>query len=377
MATKRDYYEVLGVQKTATDAELKSAFRQAAKKYHPDLHPNDTEAEAKFKEVNEAYNVLSDPQKRAQYDQFGHAAFDPSAGASGGYGGAYTTTGFGDFADIFDSFFGGGFSGSQQSRTGPVAGDDVGYRLTITFEEAVFGTKKEITINREENCQTCHGSGAKPGTEAKTCTTCGGSGQVRVRQQTIMGVMSTVRPCESCGGTGKIIETPCSDCRGSGRVRASRKITVNIPAGVDTGDTLTVRGEGEDGLRGGPKGDLYIKLTVKPHKTFIRKGSDIHVDITISATLAMLGGTIDLDTINGKVKHTIPVGTQPGTTFRLKGQGVSKPNSSFKGDMYVHTNVEIPKKLTAEQIELVQKLSESLGEGKPAPAEKRKIFKKR
>ncbi|MDO4568127.1 MAG: molecular chaperone DnaJ [Clostridia bacterium] len=372
---KRDYYEVLGVNKAASDDEIKRAFRKAAKQYHPDLHPNDSAAEAKFKEVNEAYDVLSDPQKRSQYDQFGHAAFDPAAGPGGGFNG-YSAQGFGDFSDIFSSFFGGGF-GSRQDRTGPVDGKDLGYRLTLTFEEAVFGAHKEITINREENCPTCGGSGAKPGTQPKTCATCNGTGQVRMRQQTIMGVMYTDRPCDACGGRGKVIESPCSDCRGGGRVRRSHSINVNIPAGVNTGDTLTVRGEGDAGLRGGANGDVYIKLNVKPHKTFVRKDNDIHLDITIPVTTAMLGGTIDLETLTGAVKHTIPAGTQPGTTFRLKGLGVAKPNSSYKGDMYVHTSVEIPKKLNPEQTELVQQLRDSLDGTKHASGEKRRLFKKK
>ncbi|MBQ3552332.1 MAG: molecular chaperone DnaJ [Clostridia bacterium] len=376
---KKDYYEVLGVDKGASDDEIKSAFRKAAKSCHPDLHPNDSDAEARFKEVNEAYEVLSDKQKRAKYDQFGHAAFDPTGGGYGGQSGAYTTGAYSDFSDILNNIFGGaGFGGfnSQQKRTGPVQGDDIGYRLTLTFEEAVFGVTKEISISREENCRTCSGSGAKPGTSTTTCPTCGGKGQVQYQQRTMFGVMSNVRTCEACNGSGKIIKEPCTDCRGTGRVVNNRKISVNIPAGVDSGDTLTIRGEGADGLRGGPKGDLYIKLTVRPHKVFVRDGIDIKQTITVPVTTAVLGDTIELKTLSGIIQYEIPEGTQPGAVLRLKGHGVSRPKSSAKGDMLITVNVEIPKKLTKEQREAFESLHE-LMTGNKKPPSKRSVFGKK
>ncbi len=372
---KADYYEVLGVGREASDSEIKSAFRKAAKQYHPDLHPGDKEAEAKFKEINEAYEVLSDSGKRAKYDQFGHAAFDPAAGAGGGYGGA----GFGDFSDIFSSVFGGfgGFGGGSAYRNGPVQGNDLRYNLTITFEEAAFGVRKEILIPREDSCKTCGGSGAKPGTQPTTCTTCGGSGQVRVQQNTPFGSFATVRTCDACSGTGKIIKEPCQDCRGKGRVSKTNRIAVNVPAGINDGQTLTLRGEGEAGHRGGPNGDLYVVITVKPHKLFTRKGFDLYLDMNIPMTVASLGGVIQVPTLSGTVKYSIPEGTQPGTTFRLREQGVQRLNASGKGDLLVRANVQIPKKLNDEQRELMQKLAESFGdkvsESKPV---KRSLFEK-
>lgn len=372
---KADYYEVLGVGREASDSEIKSAFRKAAKQYHPDLHPGDKEAEAKFKEINEAYEVLSDSGKRAKYDQFGHAAFDPAAGAGGSYGGA----GFGDFSDIFSSVFGGfgGFGGGSAYRNGPVQGNDLRYNLTITFEEAAFGVRKEILIPREDSCKTCGGSGAKPGTQPTTCTTCGGSGQVRVQQNTPFGSFATVRTCDTCGGTGKIIKEPCQDCRGKGRVSKTNRIAVNVPAGINDGQTLTLRGEGEAGHRGGPNGDLYVVITVKPHKLFTRKGFDLYLDMNIPMTVASLGGEIQVPTLSGTVKYSIPEGTQPGTTFRLREQGVQRLNASGKGDLFVRANVQIPKKLNDEQRELMQKLAESFGdkvsESKPV---KRSLFEK-
>lgn len=360
---KEDYYEVLGVNKNATDDEIKSAFRKLAKQYHPDLQTGDkTAAEAKFKEINEAYEVLSDKEKRAKYDQFGHAAFDPAAG--GGYGGGYGGAGFGDFSDIFDTMFGGfgGFGGGQQSRSGPARGNDLKYNLSLTFEEAAFGVRKEILVPREENCPTCGGSGAKPGSKPVKCTTCGGSGQVRVQQNTMFGSFATVRTCDACNGTGKIISDPCADCRGKGRVHKSNRINVNIPAGIDNGQTLTMRGEGEAGRRGGPSGDLYIGINVKPHKLFVRKGYDIYLDMSIPMTVAALGGEIQVPTLTGNVKYNVPEGTQTATTFRLKEQGISRLNSSGKGDMLVRVNVQIPKRLSDEQKELVRKLADSLGD---------------
>lgn len=355
---KADYYEILGINKDASESDIKSAFRKAAKRYHPDLHPGDAEAEKKFKEINEAYEILSDPQKRAQYDQFGHAAFDPTQ-AGGFHGG-----GFGGFEDIFSAFTGGGFGGFGGSarRNGPVAGNDLRYNLTITFEEAAFGTKKEILVPREENCASCGGTGAKAGTQPATCSVCGGSGQVRSQQNTMFGAFSTVRPCDACGGTGKVIKDPCPDCKGRGRVNRSKRISVSIPAGIDNGQMLTMRGEGEAGLRGGPAGDLYISINVKPHKLFTRNGYDLYLNMDVPMTVAALGGEIQVPTLVGTVKYNIPQGTQPGTTFRLREQGITKLNSTQKGDLLVKANVVIPKKLTEEQRELVKKLAESMGE---------------
>ena len=358
---KKDYYEVLGVERGATDEEIKSSFRKLAKKYHPDLQTGDkTEAEDKFKEINEAYEVLSDKDKRAKYDQFGHAAFDPNAGAGGGYGGA----GFGDFSDIFDTMFGGfgGFGAQQQTRTGPARGNDLKYNMTLTFEEAAFGCRKEILVPREENCEKCSGTGAKPGTKPVKCSSCGGSGQVRVQQNTVFGSFATVRTCDVCNGTGKIIADPCPDCHGRGRIRKSNRINVNIPAGIDNGQTLTMRGEGEAGKRGGPHGDLYIGISVKPHKLFTRKGYDMYIDMTVPMTVATLGGEILVPTLTGNVKYSIAEGTQTGTTFRLREQGIQRLNATGKGDMFVRVNVQIPKRLTDEQRELVKKLAASLGD---------------
>ncbi len=361
---KADYYEVLGVERSATDEEIKNAFRKLAKKYHPDLQSGDKAgAEAKFKEVNEAYEVLSDKDKRAKYDQFGHAAFDPMAG--GGAGGYGPGAGFGDFSDIFDTMFGGfgGFGGgAHQARNGPVRGNDLKYNLALTFEEAAFGCKKEIMIPREENCATCAGTGAKAGTKPVRCTACGGTGQVRVQQNTVFGAFTTVRTCDACNGTGAIIAEPCAECRGRGRVRKSHKINITVPAGIDNGQTLNMRGEGESGKRGGANGDLYIVISVKPHKLFTRKGYDIYLDMNLPMTVATLGGEIQVPTLTGNVKYNIPEGTQTGTTFRLREQGVTKLNAGGKGDMLVRVNVQIPKKLTDEQKELMKKLAKSFGD---------------
>ena len=369
MADKRDYYEVLGVSKTASDDEIKSAFRRMAKQYHPDLHPDDKEAEAKFKEVNEAYEVLSNADKRAKYDQYGHAAFDPGAGAGaysggwsgfGGFGGA--SSGFGGFGDIFSDFFGGGAS-SRSNPNAPQRGENLRQNLTITFEEAAFGCEKEVQYRREENCSACGGSGAAPGSSTQTCPTCGGRGTVTRVQNTILGSMQTTAPCSACGGTGKIIKDPCKTCSGSGRVRNYTKRKIKIPAGIDDGQTIRVSGAGDDGVNGGPKGDLHISIRVKPHKRFIRDGADIHQNISIPVTTAMLGGAINVPTLEKDVKLTIPEGTPAQKTFRMKGFGIQKLNSSEKGDMYVNITVDIPKKLTDKEREIVAKLAEEMGDG--------------
>lgn len=373
---KADYYEVLGVDKSATDDEIKSAFRKSAKKYHPDLHPDDKVCEAKFKEINEAYEVLSDKEKRAKYDQFGHAAFDPaSGGGSYNYGGGFG--GFGGFSDIFDSVFGGGFSSSRRNPNGPVDGNDLQYNLTITFEEAAMGVRKEILIPREENCKTCGGTGAKTGTKPIKCTTCNGTGQVRVQQNTMFGSFASLHTCDACGGTGNIVKDPCPDCKGKGRVNKSTRIVVNVPAGIDNGQSIPLRGQGEHGKRGGANGDLYVVIKVKPHKLFTRQGYDLYLDMTIPVTTALLGGEIQVPTLTGNIKYTVGEGTQPGTVFRLKEQGVQRINSSGKGDMFVKVIVQMPKKLTDEQRTLIKKLADSLGDkysdSKPT---KRGIFDK-
>lgn len=372
---KQDFYEILGIGKEASEDEIKRAFRKQAKKYHPDLHPGDKGAEAKFKEINEAYEVLSDQDKKAKYDQFGHAAFDPSMG--GGAGGA-GFDGFGGFGDIFDQMFGGGFGGTRTQRNGPVAGNDLRYNLTITFEEAAFGARKEILVPREEGCGTCSGSGAKPGTQPETCKTCGGTGQVRVQQNTLFGSFATVRACERCSGTGKIIKEPCADCRGRGRVNKSSRIVVNVPAGINGGQSLNMRGEGEAGHRGGPNGDLYVTITVKPHKLFTRKGFDLYLDMTIPFAIAALGGEIQVPTLKGSVRYEVPEGTQPNTTFRLREQGVQRLHATSRGDLFVKVNVEVPKRLDEQQKEIIRQLADSMGdksiEVKPA---KRSFFEKR
>lgn len=360
---KRDYYEVLGVERGASQAEIKSAYRKLAKKYHPDLNPGDKQAEAAFKEVNEAYEVLSDDQRRARYDQFGHE--DPTA-AGGNYG-SYTTYtgGAGGFDDIFESIFGsfGGFGGStRQAANGPVRGDDLRYNLTINFEEAIFGCKKEISITRDEACDTCGGSGAKPGTSPKTCDQCHGTGQVTRIQQTMLGSMRTSSPCPKCGGTGKIITDPCPKCGGKGTIRRQRSITVTIPAGIDNGQALTLRGQGEPGQRGGPAGDLYIAITVRPHRKFRRDGANLYSEMTISFAQAALGDEVEIETLKGSVKETIAEGTQPGQVIRVRGEGVpSLRNPSQRGDLFVTLKVEVPKRLNERQRMALRLFDEAMG----------------
>ncbi|NFG57144.1 molecular chaperone DnaJ [Clostridium botulinum] len=355
MANK-DYYEVLGLQKGASDDQIKKAFRKLAIKYHPDKNKGNTEAEEKFKEINEAYQVLSDPEKKSNYDQFGSADFNGGGFGSGGFGGFD----MGGFGDIFDMFTGGG--SSTRRRNGPVNGNDIEYTLTLTFEEAVFGVEKEITVNRSESCEHCNGSGAEPGTSKKTCPTCSGTGQVRVQRQTPLGSFVSTSTCDRCSGTGNIIEKPCTHCRGNGNVRKTRKINVNIPAGVDTGNVMPLRGQGEHGLRGGSPGDLYIRINVSPSKEFTRKGNDIYIDTHISMAKAALGTEITVKTVEGNVKYTVPEGTQSGTLFRLKGKGVARVNSTGKGDQYVRVIVDIPKGLNQKQKEALYTFMEACGE---------------
>ena len=359
--SKRDYYEVLGLDKSADEASIKRAYRQLAKKYHPDMNPGDKEAERKFKEVNEAYDVLSDPDKKAKYDQFGHAAFEAGGGGGSGFSGF---GGFGedfDISDIFSSFFG-GMGGSSSRRGGPVRGDDINVRLTLTFEEAVFGVKKEISYQRVQKCAECGGSGAAKGTSPKTCPTCGGSGRVRVQQRTPLGIMQTQKSCDACRGTGRIVETPCAACRGNGYVRASKRLDVTIPAGIDDGQRIVLSGQGSDGRDGGPAGDLYIYVSVRPHAVFEREGADIYCEVPITFAEAALGGEIDIPTLEGTEKYQIPEGTQTGTTFQLRQKGVPVVNSKNRGTLNITVRVETPKSLNAEQKELLRRFADSCGE---------------
>ncbi len=355
---KKDYYEVLGLEKGASDEEIKKAFRKLAIKYHPDKNQGNKEAEERFKEINEAYQVLSDPEKKAQYDRFGTVDFDGA-----GFGGFdFSEGGFGDIGDIFESFFGGGFSSNRKKRNGPERGNDIEYSLTLTFEEAVFGVEKEIKIYRNESCETCNGTGAKPGTSAKTCDRCGGTGQVKTQRNTPLGSFVTMSTCDKCGGKGKVIYDPCNTCHGSGIQKKERKIKVNIPAGVDNGNVIPIRGQGEHGVNGGPPGDLYVGIKVTPHNMFKRKGFDIYIDQHISMASAALGVEVTVPTIDGDVKYSIPEGTQSNTMFRLKGKGVPRVNSYGRGDQYVNVIVDIPKDLNEKQKEALRMFMEASGE---------------
>ncbi len=363
MAEKRDYYEVLGLEKGADEAAIKKAYRSLAKKYHPDMNPGDAEAEAKFKEVNEAYDVLSDADKRAKYDQYGHAAFDPSMGGGAGFGGFGGFGDFGDIGDIFSSFFGGGFgSSSGARRNGPVRGEDIGVRVTVSFEEAAFGVKKDISYARVQKCPDCGGSGAAAGSSPETCRDCGGTGQRRVTQR--MGGMafqSTVT-CEKCKGTGKIIKDPCGNCSGKGYIRITRKLSVSIPAGIDDGERVALRGEGNDGRNGGSAGDLVLIVNVRPHAFFEREGYNIYCELPITIVEATLGAEIDVPTLEGTQKYTIPEGTQPGTAFTLRGKGIPYVNSSRRGDLIFTVTVEVPKNLGEKQKEAMRAFAEACGE---------------
>lgn len=358
MADKRDYYEVLGVSKSATEDEIKKAFRKQSKKYHPDLNPGDKEAEEKFKEVNEAYQVLSDADKKARYDRFGHAGVDPNYGA-GGAGGGFNGAGF-DFGDIFGDIFGGfgGFGGGGSRRNGPRRGADVRQVVDVTFEEAAFGCTKKINITKQEKCDTCGGTGAKPGTSAQTCSHCHGTGQIQTQQRTILGYMTNVTTCPHCKGEGKIIKEPCRDCRGTGKMRKSKTIEVNIPAGIDNGQTMQLSGQGEAGDRGGPSGDLLVTVRVRPHEIFKREGNDVYISMPISFAQAALGATLTVPTLDGAVEYEIPEGTQTGTRFRLRGKGIPYIRSKNRGDQYVTVNVEVPKNLTQRQKEILMEFDE-------------------
>jgi len=362
MANKRDYYEVLGLQKGASEDEIKKAFRKLAKEYHPDLNQDNPHAEAKFKEINEANDVLSDAQKRQRYDQFGHAGVDPSYGGGGGMGGFGGFGGFGggdgiDLGDIFDSIFGGGGFGARSSQaSGPRRGSDIAVSLDISFMEACKGVTHEIEINRAETCDTCNGNGAKPGSTPKTCSECGGQGSIRIQQRTILGSMSTTQTCSRCYGKGKIIETPCTTCNGAGRIQKRKKVSVGIPAGIDDGQTLGVRNEGNVGTNGGMKGDLNVRISVRKDSLFERRGYDIHCDIPITYSQAVLGAEVEVPTIDGNVKLTIPEGTQPETTMRLKGKGVKRLQREGRGDQLVKVVLEVPRKLSNQQKDFVKQL---------------------
>ena len=377
MAEKRDYYEVLGVSKGASDEEIKKAYKKLARKYHPDMNPGNKEAEEKFKELNEANEVLSDPAKKARYDQFGFAGVDPNygagAGGAGGYGSGFD---FGDLGDIFGSFFGGGFGGGAQRRNGPQWGESIRMSVAVSFEEAAFGCEKEISVERVEVCESCHGSGCANGTHPDTCSECRGSGVVQQRRQTPMGVFATQTACPRCGGKGKIILQPCADCRGSGNVRRRKSLKVSIPAGIDDGQTISLRGQGSAGKNGGPAGDLLLVVTVRPHTHFHRDGTSVLCDAPITFTQAVLGAEMEIPTIDGKVKYSIPEGTQTGTTFRLKGKGIPILGSKRgeRGDQYVTVHIETPRNLTREQKDALRKFSETLGEENYE--ERKSFFKK-
>lgn len=356
MANK-DYYSVLGLEKGASEDEIKKAFRKMAIKYHPDKNQGNKEAEDKFKEINEAYQVLSDPEKKARYDQYGTTDFDGFGGAGGGFEGF---GGFSDiFGDIFDMF---GGSGGRRTQNGPRRGNDLETTVTLTFEEAAFGVKKEIEINRNETCEECSGTGAAKGTSAKTCSKCGGSGQVQTQKNTPFGSFVSVGTCDACGGEGKKIETPCSSCKGSGRIRKNKVITINIPAGVDNGNTIPLRGQGEPGYKGGPSGDLYINIRVRNHSEFRRRGTDIFCEVPISIVKASLGGDAEIPTLTGKRKHKIDAGTQTGKVIKIKGEGIKNVRGTGKGDLYAEIKVQIPTKLTDKERDLLEKLAEEFGE---------------
>lgn len=357
--SKRDYYEVLGVAKGATDAEIKKAYRKLARKYHPDVsQDNKEEAEAKFKEVSEAYEILSDSEKRSRYDQFGHAGTDPNGFGAGGFGGAGAD--FGGFGDIFDMFFGGGAGGAR--RSGPQKGGDLRYDMELSFQEAAFGLEKDIEIMRTENCDECGGSGAAPDSQVKTCPTCHGSGQIQYTQNTPFGRIVQSRTCNSCHGEGKIIEKPCPACHGRGKVRRNRTIHVKIPAGIDNDSRMRVAGQGEPGAKGGPPGDLYLFIRVRPHKIFARRGNDVYCEVKINFPQAALGDEIEVPTLEGKAELKIPSGTQNGTTFRLRNQGIPDVRGYGRGDQHVRVIVKVPTKLTERQKELLREFSEISGD---------------
>ena len=362
MADKRDYYEVLGVQKGASDDEIKKAYRACAKKYHPDLHPGDKECEEKFKEVNEAYEVLSDSDKKARYDQFGHAGVDPNYGA--GAGGAGSPFGQGiDIDDIFSSFFG-GFGGRRSNNANaPMRGSDIETTVYISFEEAAKGCKQTINYSCVTTCDACHGTGAQPGTSPKTCSSCGGSGRVTINQRTPFGVVQTLRTCDACHGRGKIVDNPCKKCGGSGKPRKNKTVDVTIPAGIKDQQILNVSGRGNSGTNGGPAGDLFVEVHVQPSKFFEREGDDLHMELPISFATAALGGEVTVPTLDGESRITLPEGTQSGKTFRLRGKGIRNLRSGTPGDLYIHVLTETPVNLSSKQKDLLRQFDASLKEG--------------
>ncbi len=362
MAGKRDYYEILGLDRNATDTDIKKSYRKLAKKYHPDVNQGDSIAEAKFKEANEAYNVLINPEKRTQYDQFGHAGIDGNG--FGGFGG-FSDFDFGGINDIFETFFGGsGFGGSSRSskRNGPRKGADIKHGVEISFEEAAFGVEREINIERMEPCSTCGGSGSKPGTGPSACRHCNGTGQIQYKQRTPFGQFVNVKTCDVCNGEGKIITEPCRTCNGTGRLRRRKKMKLNIPAGIDDGQTISLRGEGEPGLRGGPSGDLFVNVRVGTHSLFSRQGNDVVCEMPITFVQGALGSEIEVPTLDGKVKYNIPEGTQTGTVFRLRNKGIPDLRSGNRGDQYVKVHVEVPKKLNDKQKEILREFAQISGD---------------
>ncbi|MBE6550704.1 MAG: molecular chaperone DnaJ [Ruminococcaceae bacterium] len=355
MADKRDYYEVLGVQKGASEDEIKKAYRKLAKQYHPDVNPGNQEAEVKFKEINEAYSILSDSDMRSKYDAYGHAGVDPNYGD--GFGGGFS--GFGgidlDMSDLFGTLFGNG----QTRRNAPVRGSDIETTLSITFEEAAFGCKKEIAFSRIDKCSKCSGTGAAEGTTAETCTKCAGTGQIKVQQRTPLGMMSSSRTCDACNGSGKIIKNPCPQCSGNGRERKQKKLEVSIPAGIDDGQKIVLKGQGNAGQRGGSAGDLYVHISIKTHSVFQRDGYNIYCEIPITFTEAALGAQINVPTLEGGTKYTIPEGTQTGTLYTLKNKGIQHVNSKGRGDLYFRVIVDVPKNLSETQKQMLRDFEKS------------------
>ena len=377
---KRDYYEVLGVSKGATDDEIKKSYRKLAKQYHPDLNPGDKAAEARFKEVNEAYEILSDKEKRARYDQFGHAGVDPNFNPGGGFGGGFggfTDMGDIDLGDLFGSFFGGGFGGGGSSRrNGPQKGETIRTGVAISFEEAAFGCEKEVTVSRTEQCDVCHGTGCAPGTTAEVCPDCHGSGTVRIQRGGGGFSFATTTTCPKCRGAGKIIHQPCKTCNGAGSVRRQKKLAVTIPAGIDNGQAVSLRGQGGAGKNGGPAGDLLIAVTVRPHPTFRREGTSVYMDQPVSFVQAALGAELEIPTIDGTVKYTMPEGTQSGTTFRLRGKGIPGLNDRGRGDQYVTVKVQVPTGLSRAQKDALKAFGTTMGETAPETDPLKNLFDK-
>ena len=377
---KRDYYEVLGVSKGATDDEIKKSYRKLAKQYHPDLNPGDKAAEARFKEVNEAYEILSDKAKRARYDQFGHAGVDPNFNPGGGFGGGFggfTDMGDIDLGDLFGSFFGGGFGGGGSSRrNGPQRGETIRTGVAISFEEAAFGCEKEVTVSRTEQCDVCHGTGCAPGTTAEVCPDCHGSGTVRIQRGGGGFSFATTTTCPKCRGAGKIIHQPCKTCNGAGSVRRQKKLAVTIPAGIDNGQAVSLRGQGGAGKNGGPAGDLLIAVTVRPHPTFRREGTSVYMDQPVSFVQAALGAELEIPTIDGTVKYTMPEGTQSGTTFRLRGKGIPGLNGRGRGDQYVTVKVQVPTGLSRAQKDALKAFGTTMGETAPETDPLKNLFDK-